>query len=108
MPFSLQPSLAAALDLMLSRSLRMSAAIEMFAFHARRTVMALVAILCPACLHVGFARAEPLPRVLICSRCHHKQNFSRQTRSTEGSRYVSDGLMPEPQRGLAGTGTKAA
>ena len=101
MPFSLQPSLAAALDLMLSRSLRMSAAIEMFAFHARRTVMALVAILCPVCVHVGFARAEPLPRVLTCSRCHHKQNFSRPTprqRSTDGNRYATDGLMPYGSR----------
>jgi hypothetical protein len=56
--------------------------------------MALVAILCPACLHVGFARDEPLPRVMICSRCRHKHNFSRQTRSTKDSRYVRDQLMP--------------
>jgi len=41
MPFSLQPSLAAALGLMLARSLRMSAAIEIFACHGRRTVLVL-------------------------------------------------------------------
>lgn len=63
--------------------------------------MALVAILCPVCVHVGFARAEPLPRVLTCSRCHHKQNFSRPTprqRSTDGNRYATDGLMPYGSR----------
>jgi hypothetical protein len=65
--------------------------------------MALVAILCPACLHLGFARDEPLPRVMICSRCRHKHNFSRQTRSTKSGRYVRDRLMPGPQRGLAAT-----
>jgi hypothetical protein len=88
---------------MLSRSLRMSAAKEMFAFHARRTVIALVAILCPACLRVSCARDEPLPRGMICSRCRHKHNFSRQTRSTKDGRYVRDRLMPGPQRGLAAT-----
>jgi hypothetical protein len=80
----------------------------MFAFRARRTVMALVAILCPACLHVGFARDDPLLRVMICSRCRHKHDLSRQTRSTKDSCYVRDRLMLGPQRGLAATGTKPA
>jgi hypothetical protein len=37
--------------------------------------MALVAALCSACSHIGFARAEALPRVLTCFRCHHQQRF---------------------------------
>jgi hypothetical protein len=37
--------------------------------------MALVAVLCSACSHIGFARADALPRVLTCSRCHRQQCF---------------------------------
>jgi hypothetical protein len=37
--------------------------------------MALVAVLCSACSHIGFAQAEVLPRVLTCSRCHRQQRF---------------------------------
>jgi hypothetical protein len=37
--------------------------------------MALVAVLCSACSHIGFARADALPRVLTCSRCHRQQRF---------------------------------
>jgi hypothetical protein len=37
--------------------------------------VALVAVLCSACSHIGFARAGALPRVLTCSRCHHQHYF---------------------------------
>src|SRR5215469_12450740 len=37
--------------------------------------MALVAVLCSACAHIGFARADALPRVLTCSRCDREQRF---------------------------------
>jgi hypothetical protein len=37
--------------------------------------MALVAVLCSACSHIGFAPADALPRVLTCSRCHRQQRF---------------------------------
>jgi len=37
--------------------------------------MALVAVLCSACSHIGFARADALPRVLTCCRCHRQQCF---------------------------------
>jgi hypothetical protein len=37
--------------------------------------MALVAVLCSGCSHIGFARADALPRVLVCSRCHRQQHF---------------------------------
>jgi hypothetical protein len=37
--------------------------------------MALVAVLCSKCSHIGFARADALPRVLVCSRCHRQQRF---------------------------------
>jgi hypothetical protein len=37
--------------------------------------MALVAVLCSACSHIGFAQADALPRVLTCSRCHRQQHF---------------------------------
>jgi hypothetical protein len=37
--------------------------------------MALVAVLCWKCSHIGFARADALPRVLVCSRCHRQQRF---------------------------------
>ena len=37
--------------------------------------MALVAVLCSACSHIGFARANALPRVLTCYRCHRQQRF---------------------------------
>jgi hypothetical protein len=37
--------------------------------------MALVAVLCSACSHIGFAPAHLLPRVLTCSRCHRQQRF---------------------------------
>jgi hypothetical protein len=88
MPFSLQPSLAAALAVMLpyvrgDRDVRSPRSSNRLGFD-----MGLVAIICPVCVHVGFARAEQLPRVLTCSRCHHKQNFSRPTprqRPTEGN-----------------------
>jgi DNA-directed RNA polymerase subunit M/transcription elongation factor TFIIS len=48
--------------------------------------MALVAVLCSNCSHIGFARADALPRVLVCSRCHRKQRFeppSRRQRLTD-------------------------
>jgi hypothetical protein len=37
--------------------------------------MALVAVLCSKCSHIGFAGADALPRVLVCSRCHRQQRF---------------------------------
>jgi hypothetical protein len=37
--------------------------------------MALVAVLCSACSHIGFAQGDALPRVLTCSRCHRQQRF---------------------------------
>jgi hypothetical protein len=40
--------------------------------------MALVAVLCSTCSHIGFARADALPRVLVCSRCHRRQLFEPQ------------------------------
>jgi hypothetical protein len=58
MPFSLQPSLAAALGLMLARSLRMSAAIKIFACHGRRTVLVLT-----------WRSRNPLPGMRACGLC---------------------------------------
>jgi DNA-directed RNA polymerase subunit M/transcription elongation factor TFIIS len=37
--------------------------------------MDLAAVLCSACSNIGFARADALPRVLTCSRCHRQQRF---------------------------------
>ena len=46
--------------------------------------MALVAVLCSACSHIGFARADVLPRVLTCSRCH-RHNVLKAARHGTGS-----------------------
>jgi hypothetical protein len=40
--------------------------------------MALVAVLCSTCSHIGFARVDALPRVLVCSRRHRRQRFEPQ------------------------------
>jgi hypothetical protein len=48
--------------------------------------MALVAVLCSKCSHIGFARADALPRVLVCSRCHRQQRFEpRPLRAIQSS-----------------------
>jgi hypothetical protein len=44
--------------------------------------MALVAVLCSACSHIGFARADALPRVLTCCRCHRQQCFEAARHGT--------------------------
>jgi hypothetical protein len=49
--------------------------------------MALVVVLCSACSHIGFARANPLPRVLTCSPCHSRKRFEiRQSRQRPAKR----------------------
>jgi len=55
--------------------------------------MALVAVLCSACSHIGFARADALPRVLTCSRCHRQHCFeSRAQRLAKHDDALRRGL----------------
>ena len=57
--------------------------------------MALVAVICSACSHIGFARADALPRVLTCFRCHGQQRSeSRPPRYRLGKR--EDALRQKP------------
>jgi hypothetical protein len=63
--------------------------------------MALVAVLCSACSHIGFAQADALPRVLTCSRCHRHQRFEsrplqRLPKRDDALRLDIDELLEEP------------
>jgi hypothetical protein len=64
--------------------------------------MALVAVLCSACSHIGFAQADALPRVLTCSRCRRQQRFEsrplerRIAKRDDALRQDIDEVLEEP------------